>query len=294
MERCANRWRSWVKRPQLSLQRSHLLRFRPHGSLDQCADLERTCSCRYNGFCFFFLLPLLPTLEISFSPAERGKVQTDATRVRVQRSGHKRTAAANARGIVMSALWRPRQNNEKIATRIRKKPPFQIQAKYSNEAATLWWIRGVRWIFFNSISTLSAIDFASRVRPHWTTLFKEFGGQLGRKTLADRAPSLWLFFPKNPLRFRFDRPLYGFSAVFIWLATSTWRNTAAFRCLLWGPFRSEVGAVLCIIFPLAHPPLLATGSRTFSVIFLSTKSVLSPTRGTRFDSGRNEIRCWII
>ena len=53
---------------------------------------------------FFFLLPLLPTLEISFSPAERGKVQTDATRVRVQRSEHKRTAAANARGIVMSAL----------------------------------------------------------------------------------------------------------------------------------------------------------------------------------------------
>ena len=53
----------------------------------------------------------------------------------------------------------------------------------------------------------------------------------------------------------------------------------------------QVGAVLCIIFPLAHPPLLATGSRTFSVIFLSTKSVLSPTRGTRFDSGRNEIRC---
>ena len=32
---------------------------------------------------------------------------------------------------------------------------------------------------------------------------------------SDRAPSLWLFFPKNPLRFRFDRPLYGFSAVFI-------------------------------------------------------------------------------
>jgi hypothetical protein len=78
--------------------RSYLLRFRLHGSLDR-ADLDRTCSCRYNGFCFF-LLPLLPTLEILFPPKEESK--TDATRVRVPDT--KETAAANADGIVMSAL----------------------------------------------------------------------------------------------------------------------------------------------------------------------------------------------